>query len=542
MRRAFLALCVLVLSIPLFALGVDVDELKSGGQKVEFVNYAGPLTIFQTDLDIRGIGRTLADQVARGAARAAYLLKYSVIHIMGTTEPDKLGADLFSIDKDSQVDHIDNVRRIVSAYMERMYTYSRRDSDTLALFISYYNAVYRGNTTYFAGKYKKAVMDKVDPARVGISTKYYEWPGDTQMVIPLTEKPARDVLGTLNTSELTSRPVIDQLKEKEDLGVPERKAMTELKQKEVAQAEQKVAESAKKLQEEKAKTAAQDAALQERKTEAATLTGPQAKQAQEDIAARETQIARQKEEQKAQEATIEAQKQAVEEKKAEVAAESAEVKRDETAARIQQQPETVARQLEQKSEELDKREEEVVRREEAAKKGETDESIYAGLLYYLQIKEYLTGGHYNNEMYSINAATAQISQKSSVSNICGRQYDIFKEGVVVITHKGDHRAGHYLTLLDLRTLEPKITGTDAVFWRSFVEVKDDLIYAILNRDEIYYLAKFDLSMKTVAVSAEKVDPDTFISFFGDLVYVNRADKKIVALNKADLTTKTVIEP
>ncbi len=535
MRRAFLALCMLTVSIPLFAIGVDVDELKSGGQKVEFVNYTGPLTIFETDLDIRGIGRSLADQVARGAAQARYLLKYSVLHIMGATEPDKLGADLFSIDKDSKVDHIDNVRRIISAYMERMYTYPRRDSDTLAIFITYYNAVYRGNTTYFAGKYKKAVMDKVDPAKLGISTKYYDWPGKTQIVIPLSESPARDVLGILSTSELTSKAVIDQLKAKEDKGVPERKAMTDLKEKEVTQAEQKVAEAAKKLEEEKAKTAAEEAALQEQKAEAAKLTGTEAQAAKESIAAKEAEITQAKEEQKAQEAVLQEQKQAVEEKRTEVAAEKAEVKQDETAARIQQEPEAVARELAQ-------REAAVAAREEAVKAGETDESIYAGLLYYLKIKEFLTGGHYNNEMYTINAATAQVAQKSAVTNICGRKFDIFKEGVVVITHKGDHRAGHYLTLLDLKTLEPKITGTDAVFWRSFVEVKDDLIFAILNRDEIYYLAKFDLSMKTVAVSTEKVNPDTFISFFGDLVYVNRDDMKIVALNKADLTTNKVIEP
>ena len=37
-------------------LGVYVDELKTV-KKVEFVNYTGPLSIFQTDFDIRSIGR-----------------------------------------------------------------------------------------------------------------------------------------------------------------------------------------------------------------------------------------------------------------------------------------------------------------------------------------------------------------------------------------------------------------------------------------------------------------------------------------------------
>jgi hypothetical protein len=49
-------------------------------------------------------------------------------------------------------------------------------------------------------------------------------------------------------------------------------------------------------------------------------------------------------------------------------------------------------------------------------------------------------------------------------------------------------------------------------------------------------------MKTVAVSADKVDPDSFISFFGDMIYINGEDKKILVLKKEDLSTAGVVEP
>jgi ribosome biogenesis GTPase A len=39
-----------------------------------------------------------------------------------------------------------------------------------------------------------------------------------------------------------------------------------------------------------------------------------------------------------------------------------------------------------------------------------------------------------------------------------------------------------------------------------------------------------------------VDPDSFISFYNDLVYINGKDKNILLLNKADLSTKNAIQP
>jgi hypothetical protein len=354
--------------------------------------------------------------------------------------------------------------------------------------------------------------------------------------------------------------VAEQLKAREDKGVPERKAIVDLKQREVEQGQKKVEEAGKQLAEDKRKTQGEEEALQkeraaaeQKKAEAERLAAAgqqqeaekkaaEATAAGEAVKAKEAEIAAQKQEQAAREQTVTAQEKTLETKKEEIAAEKKDIAQDQTAARIQQEPEKVQKELEQKSAELAAREQEVAKREEAARTGETDAAIFAGRLYYLKIKEWLTGGHYNNELYAINASTAKIVLKSPFVNICGRRYDIFKEGVVVITHKGDHRAGHYLTLLDLATLEPKATSTEAVFFRSFVEVREGQAYVIMNKDEAYYLGKFGADMKPVAVSVDKVDPDSFISFFGDLIYINREDKKILVLKKDDLSTTAVIEP
>ncbi len=517
------------------ALGVDVDELKSA-RPVEFVNYTGPVNIFQTDWNIRGIGRDLAAQVQRGALAASRDFKYSAIHAVGPEQPDKLAADILSIDKDARVDHIDNVRRIVSAFIEGLYGYTRSDSELLGLFVSYYNAVYRGNLGYFKGKYKTVVLAYLEEKRVGISTKYYEWPGNTQLVIPLNEKATREVFGALSSTELTTKAVVEQLTGKEDKGVPERKAIVELKEREVTQGRAVIDEEVKRLEEQKRKTAEQEAALQKAKAEAPVLSSAQERKASEEkIAAREQEIARQKEEQKAAEEKIAAQEKAVEQKKEEIAQEKRGITVDETALKIAQNPEEVKKELIQ-------REAEVAKREELVKKAETDAAILGGKLYYLKIKEYLSGGHYNNDMLVINAATGKVLLKSSEAKICGKKFDLFKSGVVVISYKADHASGHYLTLLDPETLARKAISDEAVFYRSFVETRDDLTYVIVDRGKSYFLGKFDASMKMLAISGDAIDGDSFISFYGDLVYINREDKKILVLNRADLSTAGVIEP
>ena len=524
------------------ALGVDVDELKTA-KKVEFVNYSGPVALFQSDLDIRGIGRRLAAQVQKGRPVASFMVKYTAIHAVDAAEPDKLSADIIVLEKDAKIDHIKNVRRVVSAYVETLYQYPRRDADLLALFVSYYNAVYRGNLPYFAGKYKSVVLSHLAPQKVGISTKYFEWPGQTQMVIPLNEKATRDIFGVLDSSELTSKAVIEQLKTKEDKGIPERKAVVTLKEQEVAKGKQTIDAEAKKLADQKQNTAERQAALDKARQEAERLqTDQERKAAQDKIAAQQAELEKQQAEQKAAEQKIAAQETAVQQKQQEVQQEKKDIASDQAAVALAQNPEEVKKDLAQQSAKLAERESNLSKREEAVKKGQTDQAIFAGKLYYLKVKEYLTGGHYNNDMLIINAATGAVLLKSTEAAICGRKFDLFKNGVAVITFKANHNEGHYLTLLDLDTLQRKAISDEAVFYRSFVETREDFTYVVVDKGNAYFLAKFTPDMKMAAISKDQVDPDSFISFYNDLVYINGKDKNILLLNTADLSTKNAITP
>ena len=68
---------------------------------------------------------------------------YYVIHAVDPNTKEKLDADILIIGENAQVDHVQNLRRILSSYLSSAYDYSRQDADTLAHFITVYNAVYR---------------------------------------------------------------------------------------------------------------------------------------------------------------------------------------------------------------------------------------------------------------------------------------------------------------------------------------------------------------------------------------------------------------
>ena len=162
-----------------FAISVDQPEIESAGgaNTVVFRNYTGPHSVINSAAEIRAIGSTLGNNVSQSSDSSITVgssNRYQFIHIVDPSVKEKLDADIFIIGSAATVDHIDNVRRIISAYLESAYGYSRRDADTIAVFVTVYNAVYRGNLNYFNSKYKDAVTRNLSSANAGISTDYQE--------------------------------------------------------------------------------------------------------------------------------------------------------------------------------------------------------------------------------------------------------------------------------------------------------------------------------------------------------------------------------
>ena len=270
-NRIFFLLSSLFLSSAVFALEVNEKELETvSPEQIVFENYSGPHSVINTADEISGIGSSLGKTVAQNLeqpSKAGSSLKYQIIHAVDPSEKGKLDADILVIGQNSTVDHINNIRRIISAYLSQSYGYSKSDADTLAVFATVYNAVYRGNFDYFEKKYKKAVTSSITPEKAGIALSYKEWPGKTQIVIPLND--INGGLSTVDTSVISDRQVVKSMQGEDDKGVEARKDMVDIKEREAENAQEKASSAQKKAVEESNKLKETQEEAKQAKEEAA---------------------------------------------------------------------------------------------------------------------------------------------------------------------------------------------------------------------------------------------------------------------------------
>jgi hypothetical protein len=552
-RLTVLALVTLC-ALPALAVDVAEEELR-GASAIEFVNFEGRRLRRYTPEDIRGIGLFLAAELNSGNAEPRYSRHYSLLHLYDESESDRLGADIVSIERAARVSHIATIRYLLAGYLQSYYGYSQDNAELLALFTTYYNAVHRGDMAYFGSTYQSGVVSALDADRAGLAVRYDEWSGRTQILIPLTDRAARRQPGALDTSALTDSAVTEELQRREDRGVEEREEIIELKQEEVTAQEREVAEREQTVERQREEIAAaeeqlaQDRAAAEEterrlareREEAARIANAQererreqeiaqreaeARQAREEQAQREQAIAEQRAEVTREEQAVAQERREVADKQEEIAQEQREVARDERIVEARERPEVVVEQLEEAEAEL----------------AQQREPVAENKLYYMKVNRYLTDGHYANDLYAIDALSGEVLYKAPEKpHIAGHRYTVIaaggSQGVLVLTHSGDYREAHYLTLLDLNTLEPVKTGNQSIFHRSFIEKRDDFLYAVNYKaqETAYRLGKYDLDLNLVAESAERIDENTIFHMFGEFVYVNNPAGKVLVLNAADLS-------
>ncbi len=223
--RLSVVLIILAYSPLLGALELDRDEVEGASDAdIEFENYEGPVDEIDSREAIREIGRVMGSGIV-DAERSDYDGRYLLRRIVGDIEDRRLAADLIELTEDSRVDHIENLRRIVSGYLESAWEYDRADADLLARFITIYNAVNRGAIDLFSERYRTAVVEALDADRAGLATSYRRWAGQTQMVVPIRDERAPGALDAVDPRQLVDARVIDELRTRRDLGIEDRKAI-----------------------------------------------------------------------------------------------------------------------------------------------------------------------------------------------------------------------------------------------------------------------------------------------------------------------------
>lgn len=570
-----------------YGLEVDKKELADNARRVDFVNYTGPYTRPQGMDDLRVIGETLA--LLRQTNRQIFYpdMKYSILRAVDERQTNGFDADIVEIHTNARIFHVRYIQALLSFYLAKTFAYDKAENDTIAWFIVYYNAVHRGDWTFFQSRYKSVVMGFLSRQKVGLARRYTDWPGKTQIVIPLSQNPLNQSL-RLDTLALGDEKTIENLRKQPGKGVEERRELVEIQKEQVKEEEKIIQEAKKEVSEEKKEIAKQkeeitkkEAEIQQKekevtqkKQEAATLPpGPEKEKAKEEAAKKEEEVKQQKqqvEQQKQevakkeaavaeQEKKIAQAEQKVEQAKQQIATEEKKIAQDEKKETTTSTPQ----ELQKKEQELAQKETNLIKQEQTLREG-LPPDIKGGKLYYLKINGYYTDGHYSNEMLIIDPVNRKVIQKSPYTSIGGHKFDFSPEGIVVIGfeplpgtgtratrsdnrevlvgYEGPRPENYVLVMLNETNLGVRYKGTDTIFWRSFVEVRGESIYVLIPEKDKYYLARFDLLFKKQSQSKEPVDPNTFISFFGDELFVNSPTQEILVLDQKTLEVKERIKP
>ena len=501
----------LLFAAGLTALEVNEPELKvTGSETIEFINYTGPHKVIDSLAAIKSIGSDMGKTIVpEKPSSTGNKNKYFVVHAVDESEKGKLDADILFIGPDATVDHIINLRRIISAYLSSAYGYSEKDADTLAVFVTVYNAVYRGKYDIYQSKYKAVVMQNLSQENCGLATTYKEWPGKSEIVIPLYD--VNGGLSTVDTSVISDSSVVDSMKEDDDKNVESRKDMVDLKERESEQAADKAQTAQKQATEEQKK-------LSETKKEA-DQAQKQADQAKKEAEKNPTEENKQKAE--------EAQK-AADEKKEEVKEQEKKTEEAKEEAKEQQ-----ALADKKQNEAYDERKD-IAKDQQEVQQKEAEEakmpSEYGIIL--SDEKELLS------RLVRFNTETGEIIKKSPVTEIRNRIIYALGDEFIAVAGQDVGNAAIKLVTIDQVNMEITSESNETLAADSVLMREGNDFYCIIADGSNWKVGKFDSNLVLKLKSDVNVKSSTPITITDSGIVITDSTGRLRLLNKADLKSIT----
>lgn len=521
---------VLVLSLaasPLWSVDVDRDELESQiDQEIEFQNYQGPQEDVDTAEEIAGIGAALASPPLLPGESRDYFGRYRILHAVDPEQEEGLDADILYILEDARVDHIDNVRRILAAYLSGSYGYGEEDAALLAELVTVYNAVHRGSFSFFEERYKDVVTSNLTEAGAGISTLYSDWPGATELVTPLSTGAVPGRLGAIAPLQLTDDMLIEQLRRRPDMGLEERRALVDFLERVIDERREEIEQEREAIEEERE-------AIEEARAEAEDE--PAEEPAPEEPAEEEPEEAPPEAEEEPEEAPAEAKP--AEEPTEEAPAEeepAEEEPTDEELAQREQELEEREQQLDEEEEEVEELEEEVreqrdqiaedtqeqIEEEEAAPEEEV-----TPVTFLLSRREDDT---VLRRIVGVNPRSGEVLVESPLDSVTSATYVTAAGNLVVV---GDHEGQSRLVQVDRESLEVLSFGQAEVAPGSYLATAGGSIYAVVRDGGSWYLGRFDEALELRERSGAEVAPESYIHVAGRRVYAQGADGTVLSLSR-----------
>ena len=502
--RRFATFIMFTAIFPIFAVEVYRSELEqTPSTEIHFNSYSGPVTVFNTMAQIRGIGTALGEQIALGETVAGNPSRYQVLHLVEENAKE-LSADIFIIGSAAGVDHIRNLRAIISAYLVAAYNYSVEDADTLATFITVYNAVYRFDMNNINLKYIQAVQNEVNSNIVGLSTDYADWAGLTQIIIPLTGR-SLGGLSTIDTAAISDSNVVENIREDNNKGVDIRGDMADLKTREAEEAAQNAKTAAK---------AYADASAEVKEAEKlAQIANTEAENAKNLANENPNDENLQKNADNAQIAAEEANKNLLDAK--ENAANQAIIAKNEQdwADKKLKEAQTDTKYIQKDIETLPPQ----------------DELLEA--FYGLKIAD---ASKMLSALVLLDSSTGKELKISPVNVIRGRTVFAAGSNFIAIAGKNGGNAAIRLIIIDGKSLEMIKQSEETVSEQAVLTQHDNAFYTIINSNGEWKLAKYDSKLRVLAISEIPVLESTPIFAYGKTISVVDSKNTVRLLNTENL--------
>ncbi|MBN8217719.1 MAG: hypothetical protein J0L75_13835 [Spirochaetes bacterium] len=478
----------------LAALGAEVRlneaELAGMTNAIKFRSWQGPNGKVNPEDLIIGVGERMANEMVRkgsGGWKEGYYFRRV------PPEPAKMGADLFFLGPESEINHVINLSRMLQGYLKAVHGFTRLRAEAVAHFLLVYNAVKRNDRPYLQGRFAPAVDAAIPEGKLGIDTDYTNWPGKTVLVIPTLGGPGAALsaaeVGRIATERVAETPGATNL----------RKEFLDLRKEQVATGSSNLAAAQEALKK-------KDQDLE--KKEMAALTRAQAAvYPVEQQRAREEQIRLGEERRELEKQQKQADRQSVA-----VAEERAAIRNEETRlTNILPAPAT------NRAAEGGPSAGEVASRMPTRATSPGDglpNALNQGEVFFLKTLG-IQDGHLLQQLLLINPNNDSM-RIAPLGGISGNHFQ-FVEGDPILVVAGDG-GKQVLARIDRKELTIKAKSTENVFHSTKIWSQEGALYAVGENAGQTYLCRFSTNLVLQARSDTVVFPDTQLAFAVGKVY------------------------
>lgn len=559
-KRCSVLFLTLLISLNLYGQEEPkVAEEIIKGNRIQFINRTN-----QRALDI-----TIQRQINAGKKLAEDVLKQKEgeeINIIAKRffdpNQEKYGADVIILTEKTNFGHINGIQRILLGYLQTAFQYNNKQAETLAELLVYYNANLRLNPKNIEESYSKKVLDNIDIKKAGIDRVYRNWPGKTQLLIPLRKNIVRPEKTDLDRKELQEviekdksipqekkeelKKIDQELKKEDSKKIEQKEVELTKKEEEIKKTQEQIKQEEQKIQKELQDTNKKLEELRkdpEKNKEQIKQEEKKVEQLQE----QKKEIEQQKQEVQQEQKKVEEAKQEIKEQKEQPQTTRKEEEKKENQATTENQQKQPSSKVDQQLEALKKENEEL--KKEIEKKEQQSDNVINEKIVFLKVMRYVSDGHYSNELWMVDPNKDDTLFRGPFTNICSRTFlPIENVGIVVIGYEdaAHTQTPHHLYLLDQDNLQVKAKSKEIVIFSSFLIYKDNLIYAIEELDGKYYLSRFNDKLELQDRSSSNINPHSEITFFKDKIYLTGSgidsNIPIQIYNRKDLKLIKVIQP